>query len=156
MQTIAICDMRSEDSDAQSMFWEKINDVMLKNGHEPADFYGFMADEAHANWKAIRQVFNNGIPLEGRERSCLFHWTDSLNKHTIKYVVQGFEEEHKKLCTQWRCAKSEEDATNLFRKIRGWWASRKVADANIPYMECWLSWWHVRYPHWRKHFTKVS
>ena len=84
MQTIAICDMRSEDSDAQSMFWEKINDVMLKNGHEPADFFGFMADEAHANWKAVRQVFNNGIPLEGHENSCLFHWTNSLNKHTTK------------------------------------------------------------------------
>ena len=72
MKTIAICDMHSEDSDAQSMFWEKINDVMLKNGHEPADFCGFMADEAHANWKVVRQVFNNGIPLEGHEHSCLF------------------------------------------------------------------------------------
>ena len=107
MQTIAIRDMCLEDSNTQSIFWEKINDVMLRNGHEPTNFYGFMANEAHANWKAVRQVFNNGIPLEGHERSCLFHWTDSLNKHTTKYVVQVFEEEHKQLCTQWRCAKFE-------------------------------------------------
>ena len=82
-----------------------------------------MADEAHANWKAVRQVFNNGIPLEGHERSCLFHQNDSPNKHTTKYVVQGFEKEHKQLCTQQRCARSKEDAINLFRKVRGWWAS---------------------------------
>ena len=68
MQTIAICDMRLEDTEAQTLFWEKMNDVMLRCGHAPADFFGFMADEANANWKAIRQVFNNGNTLEGRER----------------------------------------------------------------------------------------
>ena len=90
MQTIAICDMRSKDSNAQTMFWEKMNDVMLRTGHEPANFQGFMADEANANWKAIREVFNHGKPLEGCKQSCLFHWIESLNKHTTKYVVQGF------------------------------------------------------------------
>ena len=72
------------------MFWEKMNDVMLRYGHAPADFCGFMADKANANWKAVRQVFNNGNVMEGWERSCLFHWTDSLNKHTSKYIQPGF------------------------------------------------------------------
>ena len=155
MQTIAICNMRGEDTEAQRMFWEKMNDVMLRCGHAPADFCGFMADEANANWKAIRQVFNNGNVMEGRERSCLFHWTDSLNKHTAKYVQPGFQDEHKQMCAQWRTARSKEDITSIFRKIRGWWAFGKVADKNIPYMECWLSWWHLRYPHWRRHFATV-
>lgn len=86
MQTIAICDMRGEDTEAQMMFWEKMNDVMLRCGHAPVHFCDFMADEANANWKVVQQVFNNGNFMEGRERSCLFHWTDSLNKHTAKYV----------------------------------------------------------------------
>ena len=72
--------------------------------------------------------------MEGRERSCLFHWTDNLNKHTTKYVQPGFQDEHKQMCAQWRTARSEEDASSIFRKIRGWWASRKVADKYIPYM----------------------
>ena len=38
MQTIAICDMRGEDTEAQMMFWEKMNDVMLRCGHALADF----------------------------------------------------------------------------------------------------------------------
>ena len=111
---------------------------------------------AKRGWHGAPIVFNNRNPLEDCKYLYFFHWMNSLNKLITKYVVQGFKKEHKQLCTQWRCAKLEEDATNLFRKIRGWWTSEKVVDANIPYMECWLSWWHVRYPRWRKHFTKVS
>ena len=103
----------------------------------------------------MRQVFNNGNVLEGQERSCLFHWTDSLNKHTSKYVQPGFQDEHKHICTQWRTARTEDDASALFRKLRGWWASGKEADKNILCMECWLSWWHLRYPYWQKHFSKM-
>ena len=84
MQTIAICEMKEEDTQAQIMFWEMMNSVMLDNGHPPADFRGFMADEAGANWRAIRYVFNSSIDkiMEGRERSCLFHWEQSLQTHT--------------------------------------------------------------------------
>ena len=71
MQTIAICDMRGEDTKTQIIFWEKLNDVMLHCGHGPTDFYGFMADEASANWKAIRHVFNNGQIMEvERDLAC--------------------------------------------------------------------------------------
>ena len=75
--TIATCEMKEEDMEAQCLFWDSLNEVMEKNGCEPpADFCGFMADEAQANWNAIRHVFNNGKDniLIGRERSCLFHW----------------------------------------------------------------------------------
>ena len=90
MQTIAICDMRGEDTEAQIMFWEKLNDVMLRCGHAPADFFDFMADEASANWRAIRQVYNNGQIMEGQERSCLFHWTDSLNTNLQQNMCKRF------------------------------------------------------------------
>lgn len=56
--TIATCEMKEEDMEAQCLFWESINDVMLKNKCEKADFFGFMADEAQANWNAVRHVFN--------------------------------------------------------------------------------------------------
>ena len=53
MQTIAICEMKEEDAIVQIMFWEMMNEVLLNNGHPPADFRGFMADEAAANWRAV-------------------------------------------------------------------------------------------------------
>ena len=149
--------MKEEDTTTQIMFWEMMNEVLLNNGHPPADFRGFMADEAAANWRAIRTVFNGGPDnmMEGRERSCLFHWEQSLQIHTSQFVNKNFQDEHKKLCEMWRCARSENDALNMYRQIRAWWATGKVIDANIPQMDCWLSWWHVRYPRWKKHFTKV-
>ena len=65
--------MQGEDIEAQMMFWEKTNDVMLRCGHAPADFCGFMVDKENANQKAVRQVFNNGNVMEGCKQSCLFH-----------------------------------------------------------------------------------
>lgn len=56
--TIVVCEMKEEDTCSQILFWEMLNRTMVDNGHEPADFYGFMADEAQANWLAIRTVYN--------------------------------------------------------------------------------------------------
>ena len=60
MQTIAICEMKEADTTSQILFWEMMNDVLLKNGCLLANFKGFMADEAGAKWRAVRTVFNNG------------------------------------------------------------------------------------------------
>ena len=157
MQTIAICEMKEEDTTSQTLFLEMMNDVLLQNGCLPANFRGFMADEAGTNWRVIRTVFNNGpnIVMIGRERSCLFHWEQSLQIHTIQCVAKSFQDEHKRLCENWRCASSEEEATTLYRQIRGWWATGKVSDANLPQMDCWLSWWHVKYPRWKKMLIAV-
>ena len=75
MQTIAICEMKEEDTTLQVLFWEMMNDVLLKSGSPLTNFRGFMANEASANWQAVRKIFNNGpnIIMAGRERSCVFH-----------------------------------------------------------------------------------
>lgn len=158
LMTIASCEMKEEDTDAQVLFWENLNDVVIKKGGKRPDFFGFMADEAGANWRAVRTVYNGGPnnKMEGRERSCLFHWEQSLQIHTVQYVVKHFQEEHKRLCRYWRSAVTEEEALSQYRYIRSWWMNGKVIDSNIPAMDCWLSWWNVRYPHWRKHFVGVS
>lgn len=78
LQTIAVCEMKVEDTKAQIKFWKMLNGVMKKHGLESVEFRGFMADEARANWAVIRGVYGNGadVPMEGRERSCLFHFKD--------------------------------------------------------------------------------
>ena len=70
---IAICEMKEEDTEAQILFWESLNNVMQEEGFPAAaeaDFAGFMADEAGANWMAIRTVYNGNATniMEGRER----------------------------------------------------------------------------------------
>ena len=157
MQTIAICEMKEEDTMSQILFWEMMNDVLLQNGYLPANFRGFMANEAGANCRAVQTVFNNGAEniMVGRERSCLFHWEQSLQLHTVQCVGKSFQDEHKRLCEKWRCASNEEEATTVYRQIRGWWTTSKFFDANLPQMDCLLSWWNVRHPRWKKMFIEI-
>lgn len=148
--TIATYEMKEEDMEAQCLFWDSLNEVMEKNGCKPADFCGFMADEAQANWNAIRHVFNNGKDniLIGRERSCLFHWEQSMVGHTIKYIVSTSQFEHKQMCEKWRMAPSRETAASEARLIRQWWRNGNCMHKNLPTMDSWLSWWEVRIAHW--------
>ncbi len=136
--------------DSQCLFWESMNDTLAKHGCDPADFFGFMADEAQANWNAVRQVFNGGKSnaMEGRERSCLFQWKQSLNQHTTKYIVAPSHATHKNMCEKWRQAQSKEAAEAEARLIRQWWRLGNCNDKNLPYMDSWLSWWEVRIAHW--------
>ena len=117
--TIATCEMKEEDMVAQCLFWNSLNEVMQSNGFEKADFRGFMADEAQANWNALREVFNNGKAnkMEGRERSCQFHWAQSLNTHTTSYVLKNSQREHINLCEVWRTSETMEDALAQSRHI---------------------------------------
>lgn len=137
------------------MFWENLNAVMIDHTGKSANFFGFMADEAGANWNAIRSVYNNGDKMVGKERSCLFHWKDNLRVHTQKYIYAQHMEKHNEMCERWRTAPTKEDALVQFRKIRAWWATGKAADRNIPKLDSWLSWWHYRASRWGHFIIKV-
>ena len=67
---IAICEMKEEDTEAQILLWESLNNVMQEEGFPATEFAGFMADETGANWMAIRIVYNGNATniMEGRER----------------------------------------------------------------------------------------
>jgi hypothetical protein len=44
-----------------------------------------MADSTQANWNAVKVIYGSGdatIPMKDQERTCLFHWAQSLEKHT--------------------------------------------------------------------------
>ena len=131
LQVIAICEMKEEDSNSQILFWKNLNDVMKMCGHEPPDFIGFMSDEVGANWMAVRFVYNGGPDnvMDGRERSCLFHWEQSLQKYTKKLIPAEKQSEHKDLCEGWRLAMTHQEATNQVSKIKHWWKGN-VANEN--------------------------
>ena len=147
---IAICESKEEDAESQIIFWNQLNSVMEKLGHQKPEFAGFMADEAGANWTAIRTVYNGGPNnvLVGRERSCLFHWEQSLQKHTKKFVLAAHRAKHIELCEQWRLAQTEEHANKQALVIQKWWPKGCVIQENIDAMKRWFTWWKNRISHW--------
>ena len=69
LMVIAICESKEEDAESQIIFWNQLNSVMEKLGHQEPEFAGFMADEVGANWTSIHTIYN-GEPnnvLVGRE-----------------------------------------------------------------------------------------
>lgn len=158
LMVIAICEMKEEDAESQIIFWESLNEVMVDNGHPMADFAGFMADEAGANWVAIRTIFNGGPEnvLVGRERSCLFHWEQSLHKHTKKLVPAETRTHHVEMCEQWRLCKFQRDATQQANHIREWWLEKMLPKENVDALNKWFTWWEKRIEHWGSLSTNVS
>lgn len=114
---------------------------MVEHTGAMSNFAGFMANEAMANWLAIQAIFNDGKEMVGKERSCLFHWKESLKLHTDRYIVSEFKDTHLAMCNKWRIATNSSDALGQFL---AWWATCKAIDKNIHKLESWLGWWHHR------------
>lgn len=150
LMVIAICETKEEDAESQILFWESLNNVMQAEGFPAADFARFMSDEAGANWIAIRTVYNGGPDnvLEGRECSCLFHWEQSLQKHTKKLVLPQHRQKHLDMCETWRLARTSESAKNQAINIKEWWNKGNVPKENIKALRQWFNWWEKRILHW--------
>jgi len=76
--------MQFEDCVVQVLFWKNLNLVVEWNGVRETQFKGFMADSVQANWNAVRIVYGSGDildPMPNQEQICLFHWTQSIEKH---------------------------------------------------------------------------
>lgn len=150
--TIACCDFQSEDKDAQVLFWQNLNNVMGRHGIPLPYFKGFMADSAQANWNAVRIVYGTGdpkVPLQGRERTCAFHWSQSLEKHTRLYISHDKQDQHRHLCLQYKNASSMLEAETRYATIKAWWSSSKCTnDDGLTHLNLWLAFWHFRYRQW--------
>jgi hypothetical protein len=62
---------------------------------------GFMADSTQANWNVVKVIYNSGdatIPMKDQERMCLFHWVQSLEKHTKEDIRANLQHQHRELC----------------------------------------------------------
>ena len=53
VMTIAVCDMQTESTEGQLIYWHCLNKVMNKNGIPYPNFKGFMCDSALANFNAV-------------------------------------------------------------------------------------------------------
>jgi len=158
--TIACYDFQSEDREAQLVFWRNLNHVMARHGIPEPQFQGFMADSAQANWNAMRIVYGSGdpsIPMEGQERTCYFHWMQSLETRTKKYIVHELQDQHMVLCKQYMDARSSEEAETWYLAIRAWWSSSNATSENgLYHLGLWLSFWHHFYRQWGGFMELVS
>ena len=85
-----------------------------------------MADNAQANWNAVRMIYGDGdpiLPMVARERTCLFHWFASLDKVTQKYIKLSLQFQYKQLCKDYKDAKTMDDAETKYYVICSWWLS---------------------------------
>ena len=122
--TIAACDMQTEGTEGQLIFWRCLNKVMEKNGMENPYFKGFMCDSAQANFNAICIVYGSGnpsVPMTDRERTCLFHWETSMQKHTEKLIAKSFQNQHIRLCKEYKDARTLDKADKMYLELKAWW-----------------------------------
>jgi hypothetical protein len=126
---IAVCDMQYEDVTAQSLLWHGLNLVM--------------ADSAQTNWNAVRIIYGSGdpkVPMESRKRTCLLHWTVSMERHTATHIKPDLQQRHKLLCKQYKDAKAPEQSESRYLAIQAWWlSSRAASEEGIKDLDTWLA-----------------
>ncbi len=65
----------------------------------------------------VKIVYGSGDPfvkMVDKECTCLFHWTQSLDKHTKQLITPKLQDEHKALCHQYKNATSLGDVDNPY------------------------------------------
>jgi hypothetical protein len=74
---ITICNMQSENIDAQCVMWRKLNKVMMAKHRVFSPYFkGFMVNSAQVNWNVMHIVYESNdlyVQLQDKERICSFH-----------------------------------------------------------------------------------
>jgi hypothetical protein len=144
-----VCEMQLRDVATQSVLWKNLNDVMAKHGVLEPKFKGFMADSAQANWNAVKVIYGTRdptIPMKNRERTCFFHWTQSLEK---RISVLTFKDQHQQLYRQYKFAASPFKSETCYLTIRAWWlSSEATTKQGLSRLELWLAFWYFHYRQW--------
>ena len=141
-------------------FGKNLNFVMAKSGVPNVNLKGFMADSPQANWNEVRTIYGDGDPslsMVAHERTCLFHWSTSLDKVTQKYIKPFLQFQHKQICKDYKDVKIMDDAETKYHVIRSWWLSPgTTSEEGILGLLEWLVFWHFCYIQWDGHMLFVS
>jgi hypothetical protein len=92
-----------------------------------------------------------------QERTCLFHWAQSLEKHTKADICADLQHQHRQLCRQYKNAASASESETRYLAIRAWWlSSGATSEDGLGRLELWLAFWHFRYRLWGGFMQLVS
>ena len=159
VMTICVCDMMCEMANAQEQMWISMLALLKCHGIENVNFKGFMADSVQANFNAIRKIFGSGdksISMEGKERTCQFHWSMALDWHTKQLIKPELQSKHIELCHEYRRCTSKADADLALAALKArWFSSGACSKSSLKELTSWIDFWHFRYEQWRSHISEV-
>jgi hypothetical protein len=119
-----------------------------------------MADSVQANWNAVRVIYGSGdatIPMKDQEKTYLFHWAQSLEKHTKADIRADLQYQYRQLCRQYKNAASTSESETRYLAIRAWWlSSGATSEEGLSRLELWLAFWHFHYRQWGGFMQLVS
>jgi hypothetical protein len=131
-----------------------------KNGVVNVNFKGFIYDSAQANFNAVRVLFGSGdpkVPMENKERTCLFHWKMALERHMKQLIKPELQAEYIRLCQEYRMCQSIGEADSKLASIKAWWFfSGAASEFGLKELNYWIGFWHFRYQQWGSHISQVS
>ena len=139
--------------------WRSMLLVLDQHGVKNVNFKGFMADSAHANFNAVRKIFGSGdknVSMDGKERTCQFHWSMALDRYTKQLIKPELQGRHIELCNDyWKCRlKADDDSVMV--AIKTWWFSSGACfESAMKDLTSWLDFWHFRYEQWGSHISEV-
>ena len=122
--------------------------IVKEASFQTPEFRGFMADEASANWNTIHKVYFNGERKLYKERSCYFHWEQSMIEHTKPCIKSPFQEHHKIFCRQWKNVESDIATLTCRQTLQQWWRKGHAIEGEISTLETWLAQWKVHATLW--------
>jgi hypothetical protein len=140
--------------------WTKLNEMMLKHKFPKANFKIFMANNAQANWNIVKIVYGFEDPyvrMVDKERTYLFHWNHSLDKHTKQLIRPDVQDEHKVFCHQYKNAKLLGELDSHYVLIHFWWLSFGATfEVGVHELSNWFNFWHFRVKQWGGFMVHVS
>ena len=71
-----------------------------------------MANKVSANWNAVCNVYFKGQIMPKKERSCNFHWVQSMQRHRKSCIKAPFQAHRTLLNMQWKDVKLDIAAMN--------------------------------------------
>ena len=104
--------------------WILMLALLRCHGIENVNFKGFMVDSAQTNFNAIRKIFGSGyksIPMEGKERTCQFHWSMALDWHTNQFIKPELQAKYIELCHEYMRCTCKADADLALATLKAWW-----------------------------------
>ncbi len=84
------------------------------------NFKGFMANNTHANWNALRKIFGFGDPtiaMFGKEHTCPFHQTQYVEKILEIIIRIDLQDDYRKLCNEYRESKTDDELQAMYVAI---------------------------------------
>lgn len=144
---LAVMDVEQENSENLTMFWSLVNEMLQEvSGNSMYKFKpkGFVADEHHANWQSIQNVY--GSSGTSKTVSCEFHFKQSVHRHSRRLASDSAE--FVRMCNVLLEAPSVDEFEKSVAQI-------EKPIANHPTLFNWFHWWMARKTHIFRAFKPI-